>query len=209
MIAVFTKYDSLVNQYLSKDRSKRPMPEKLADSEKKASASLISSVGMLQDAWKGLLSSGAQIPWVKISTSTKDTDPVVMRKMLVELANVTRQTLRGVEGELWIPWAAAQQVNARQKVELSVLYAIHSSSFTTTQILSLAKAQRVLVPLHIFERCADNPDTEYWIDLGKSIVFEGEMIIDCIRRIHDDILLVWNFNDPDKAGHFYLFSLYH
>ncbi|TFK20671.1 hypothetical protein FA15DRAFT_759207 [Coprinopsis marcescibilis] len=140
------------------------MHERLADSEKKASESLDSSAGTLQKAWKELSSPGAHIPWVKISTSIKDTDRQVMRKMFVELADVTRQTLRGVEDELWIPWAAAQQVNARQKVKLSV-----------------------------FEGAK-----KYWIDLGKSIVFEGEMIIDCIRRIHDDILLVWNFNDPDK-----------
>ena len=42
--------------------------------------------------------------------------------MLVELTKVTRENLRDVEGSLWALWATAQQVNARQKVELSIRY---------------------------------------------------------------------------------------
>ena len=40
--------------------------------------------------------------------------------MLVELTEVTRDNLRDVEGSLWALWATAQQINARQKVELSI-----------------------------------------------------------------------------------------
>ena len=40
--------------------------------------------------------------------------------MLVELTKVTRENLRNVEGSLWALWATAQQINARQKVELSI-----------------------------------------------------------------------------------------
>jgi hypothetical protein len=40
--------------------------------------------------------------------------------MLVDLTKVTRDNLRDVEGSLWALWAAAQQINARQKVELSI-----------------------------------------------------------------------------------------
>ena len=40
--------------------------------------------------------------------------------MLVELTKVTRDNLRNVEGSLWALWATAQQINARQKVELSI-----------------------------------------------------------------------------------------
>ncbi|KAG6823478.1 hypothetical protein H0H92_010077 [Tricholoma furcatifolium] len=29
-----------------------------------------------------------------------------------------------------------------------------------------------------------------------SSAFEGKILIDCIHRLHDDVLLVWNFNDP-------------
>ena len=40
--------------------------------------------------------------------------------MLVNLTKVTRENLRDVEGSLWALWATAQQINARQKVELSI-----------------------------------------------------------------------------------------
>ena len=40
--------------------------------------------------------------------------------MLVQLTKVTRDNLRDVEGSLWALWATAQQINARQKVELSI-----------------------------------------------------------------------------------------
>jgi hypothetical protein len=38
----------------------------------------------------------------------------------VKLTQVTRDNLRNVEGTLWTLWATAQQVNARQKVDLSI-----------------------------------------------------------------------------------------
>ena len=38
----------------------------------------------------------------------------------VELTKVTRENLRDIEGSLWALWATAQQINARQKVELSI-----------------------------------------------------------------------------------------
>ena len=42
--------------------------------------------------------------------------------MLVNLTKVTRDNLRDVEGSLWALWATAQQINARQKVELSIRF---------------------------------------------------------------------------------------
>ena len=42
--------------------------------------------------------------------------------MLVELTKATRENLWDVEGSLWVFWATAKQVNARQKVELSIRY---------------------------------------------------------------------------------------
>ena len=38
----------------------------------------------------------------------------------MELTKVTRDNLGDVEGSLWVIWATAQQINARQKVELSI-----------------------------------------------------------------------------------------
>lgn len=121
IITVFTKYDVLVNQFLIKERPTKPKPERLANSERKASESLHSSGEKLQNIWKGLSSTKLPIAWVKMSIS-KDTDAKLIREMLISLTNVTREKLRDVEGELWIPWATAQQVNARQKVALSIQF---------------------------------------------------------------------------------------
>jgi hypothetical protein len=46
-------------------------------------------------------------------------------KMLLELTEVTRDHLRDVGGSLWIVWASAQQINSRQKVELSIRCALY------------------------------------------------------------------------------------
>ena len=40
---------------------------------------------------------------------------------------------------------------------------------------------------------------EYWLNLGNSTVFQGATLNQCVWRIHDDILKVWNFNDPNKV----------
>ena len=53
--------------------------------------------------------------------SSADDDSCVT-EMLVELADVTHKLLHEVEGQLWVPWAMAQQASARQKVELSIEY---------------------------------------------------------------------------------------
>ena len=50
--------------------------------------------------------------------------------MLVELTKVTRDNLRDVEGSLWALWATAQQINALQKVELSIRCVLFFSSST-------------------------------------------------------------------------------
>lgn len=42
----------------------------------------------------------------------------------MELTKVTRDNLRDVEGSLWALWATAQEINARQKVELSIRYVL-------------------------------------------------------------------------------------
>ena len=41
---------------------------------------------------------------------------------------------------------------------------------------------------------------EYWLDLGDSVFFQGHRLVDCIARIHDDVLKIWNFNDPYKVS---------
>ena len=40
----------------------------------------------------------------------------------------------------------------------------------------------------------------YWRDLGDSFFFQGYRLVDCIARIHDDVLRIWNFKDPTKVS---------
>ena len=129
IITVFTKYDVLISQFMLQDKAKRPKAEKITYAEGKASESLRVSAEKLKDAWTEL--SSAELPpmaWVKMAIS-KNTEVKLIKEMLDNLANVTRDKLRDVEGELWIPWAMAQQVNARQKVVLSIQYVLTPNHF--------------------------------------------------------------------------------
>ncbi len=122
IITVFTKYDILIGQFILQDKSKRPIADKITDSKRKASESLRISAEKLKDTWKQL--SSTELPpmaWVEMAISA-NTGAKLIKEMLKKLSNVTRDKLRDVEGELWIPWAMAQQVNARQKVMLSIQY---------------------------------------------------------------------------------------
>ena len=120
-------------------------------------------------------------------------------KSLRELVDITRQCLRGLEGDLWVLWAAAQQVSAHQKVQRSIRYAPCRvwPNIVCWPVISLVKAPRARILSGFLEilTCA----AEYWMDLGKSTVFQGRALIDCVWRIHNDILKIWNFNDPLKV----------
>ncbi|KAG6827995.1 hypothetical protein H0H92_009724 [Tricholoma furcatifolium] len=152
IIAVFTKYDALVNQFF-KAETATSTEEKLLNADKKASESFSRSVKQLDSQTESLVE--LSIPSVKVSVKyNKDLH-------ILNLTNVTRERLQDVEEGLKVVWVAAQQVNARQKVDVSI---------------SLVE--------------------EYWLDLGQSSVFKGQTLIDCIHRLHDDVLKVWNFHDP-------------
>jgi len=53
------------------------------------------------------------------------------------------------------------------------------------------------------------PDTEYWRDLGQSSAFEGQILMDCIHRLHEDVLKVWNFNDPTGVSYKFSFNCFY
>ena len=59
--------------------------------------------------------------------------------MLVQLTQVTQDNLQDVKGSLRALWATAQQINARQKVELSircVFYIMHLNDDTQVGFVS-------------------------------------------------------------------------
>ena len=123
IIVVFTKYDLLINQFFQED------PE---TAEEIASASFDHSVKDLRQELVGL-SIDLSIPCVKVSmedTSAKHLYVSLLQllpinatditEMLVDLTKFTHDQLKDVELELEVLWVAAQQVNARQKVEVSI-----------------------------------------------------------------------------------------
>lgn len=150
IIAVFTKYDQLVTQFSRKDKEK---------AEDAALKSFNDSVMELQKAWVKL-STDPSIPCIKVSTKTSKN----AQQMLIDLTDETHSRLHDIEDKLRVLWAAAQQVNPRQKVEVSI----------------------------------SEGSKKYWKDLGKSTAFEGQILIDCVHRIHDDVLKVWNLSDTTK-----------
>ncbi|KAF5340186.1 hypothetical protein D9758_015000 [Tetrapyrgos nigripes] len=158
VIVVFTKYDLLCNEKSKKRRKDLPSeaPEiRKRNVDEEAAADLKKRVNDYADF------NFESVKWVSVSTSLKYSDAARRLKMLT---SVTRDCLRDVEGDLLVPWATAQQINAQQKVNYSI----------------------------------DEGFKKYWIDLGKSTIFEGQVLWDCVSRIHRDVLVVWNFNDPDQ-----------
>lgn len=151
VIVVFTKFDMLVSQHVRQARKRKdPESENQKTQQMNAEEDFKRSI-------EGFRST-ARVPCARISTKPN------YLHTLRKLTEVTRQSLHDVEGELWLPWAAAQQISARQKVEQSIR-----------------------------EGCK-----KYWIDLGQNVAFQGRKLIECIRRIYEDVLKVWNFDDPDK-----------
>ncbi|KAF5356472.1 hypothetical protein D9757_012476 [Collybiopsis confluens] len=60
-----------------------------------------------------------------------------------------------------------------------------------------ALAQRASVDGKI-DACIEVGRRKYWRGLASSLHFPGKSLKQCLDRIHDDMIDVWNFNDPDK-----------
>ena len=96
-------------------------------------------------------------------------------------------------------WPSRLVPARRSSSQLSTFQPFPSSSICAN-LLSLARVLRVLRFFFVhFNWSTDDNATEYWLDLGQSVAFEGQTLIDCVRRIHDDILKVWNFHDPHEV----------
>ncbi|KAG5651690.1 hypothetical protein H0H81_007802 [Sphagnurus paluster] len=169
VIIVFTKYDILVNEQYLDDEAE------LSDTEaaRKAEASF-------NDRIKTLKAKEAAI--VKVST---DKDYPERLDTLEELTDVTRKCLgdaSNVIGTNPSDESRSQKAEQQKADGLSVLW-------TTAQQISAS--QKV-------EASISEGFKKYWRDLGKSAFFQGHTMTQCIFRIHDDILRVWNFRGSHK-----------
>ncbi|GJJ08029.1 hypothetical protein Clacol_002236 [Clathrus columnatus] len=128
LLVIFTKYDLLITEKFKefdKDNTTKshtqsysehlqidvqPYPERLQIATKRADDDF-------QQRVKGL-PKHPTIEYITVSTNEK-----IFKDCLGSFQNltkVTRRMLHHVEGELWVPWATAQQVNASQKIETSI-----------------------------------------------------------------------------------------
>ncbi|KIK56310.1 hypothetical protein GYMLUDRAFT_248055 [Collybiopsis luxurians FD-317 M1] len=60
-----------------------------------------------------------------------------------------------------------------------------------------ALAQRASLDQKI-DACIKVGRHKYWKGLATSLHFPGKSLNQCLKIIHDDIINVWNFNDPDQ-----------
>ena len=121
IVAVFTKYDLLVNLFL------RPGKARPANIEREALESFnrsveelhaVSDCKIIKISMRDSNLRGRGLAFLHVLSA----DGGCVIEMLLELADVTRNLLHEVEGELWVPWTMAQQASAHQKVELSIEY---------------------------------------------------------------------------------------
>ncbi|EIW77699.1 hypothetical protein CONPUDRAFT_167780 [Coniophora puteana RWD-64-598 SS2] len=134
-------------------------------------------------------------PFVCVSTRTGFEDT------LKELTNVTMDQLE--------PHAPSQSGSKSQKRSFfrnpfhgrsehaasdhtEVLDRTQEHGQTNNQVL-LATAQRINPPMKV-RASIDVGKRKYWKNLLSSAFFKGRPLKDCFRTIHEDIVVVWNFN---------------
>ncbi|KAG5338323.1 hypothetical protein C0989_007561 [Termitomyces sp. Mn162] len=96
---------------------------------------------------------------------------------LEELTDVTRKCLH--TQETFVPWAVAQRIDSKQKVETSI-----------------EEGSKSMYNFDLADFAGLTTSAGYWKDMAKSTVFRDHILKDCLWRIHLDIIKVWNFRDP-------------
>jgi hypothetical protein len=161
VIVVFTKYDMLFNEHFRKVKNagRTPGSDVRAVSEGNAAADFKKHVEAFQSYVQ------VEVECVKVSTHRKYSRlccsftiklSMILTKhriperfdMLKTLTTTTRKSLHDVEGDLWTPWAAAQQINAEQKVNFSIECVSQSVFYhppTYQSLLQSAKASKVCI----------------------------------------------------------------
>jgi hypothetical protein len=142
IIAVFTKYDRLIAQFFKDDAAtSKPESGRRDNAQQKASKSFDGLV-------KKVKAVDPSIPCVKVSTKDPKANGVFVSlfqplslstthitDLLINLTKVTRKRLQGIEKELQVLWVAAQQVNAHQKVDVSIRYSPDPSSIPESVLI--------------------------------------------------------------------------
>jgi hypothetical protein len=138
VIVVFTKFDLLVRQHIRQARLRKdPESDNKKIQERNAEEDFNRSI-------KGFRLT-VRVPCARISTHRGLSFSFQVQELILthlgylhtlrELTELTRQRLHDVEGELWVPWAFAQQISARQKVEQSIRYGL-IGNWRTLELMS-------------------------------------------------------------------------
>ncbi|KAH8976553.1 hypothetical protein EDB92DRAFT_1276134 [Lactarius akahatsu] len=137
VIIVFTKYDFLFNEHhqkVAKEAQSLGNPTNTDTTRTEAEARAKRYLDALIDTSQR--QAQRRFECVTVSIQRYPTGSLTLKciNMLKGLTETTRKCLHEVEGDLWVPWAAAQQINAQQKVNFSIKCV---SRFSSTANLSL------------------------------------------------------------------------
>jgi hypothetical protein len=126
VIVVFTKYDLLVTEHFRASSHITSQPDRIAQAKQLAGKAFTEVTKDLRPICARLNEKRISRYVDSVSKKFGSFDiAATAEKMLLELTQVTRDHLRDVEGSLWALWASAQQINASQKVELSIRCALY------------------------------------------------------------------------------------
>lgn len=211
VIVVFTKYDKLVKEQDAKAIRKRLdvseteieqnaenyFNDRIRDFKKSTPVSVV-KVSTAED-YAGL-SPSSSIRRSGISSITY----VGRFESLLELTKVTRRCLGDNDEAGALPFIIAQRVSTSQKVGLSIQCV--PSRDPACPLVDCFCIQGRLQE-YVISTCTAmmielKTAAEYWLNLGSSAFFQGRPLNQCVWRIHDDIIKVWNFNDPRKVRTF-------
>ena len=127
VIVVFTKYDLLVSVHYRACSHISFRPDRIVEATNRANRAFRDFTKELKVPFapvsmkKGIEKEyGGQLIIISITSLLLFKLTATAGTMFVELTRVTEENLRGVEGSLWAVWATAQQINAREKVEISI-----------------------------------------------------------------------------------------
>ncbi len=104
-------------------------------------------------------------PEPAVTTTPSDSPPQVKQQLQIPARSMFARRSRSLSG----------------RVQLLLMFQSRCSSCVISEGFESPTS------LQLFERCTHELDAEYWRDLGQNSGFGGQILVDCIHRIHDDV----------------------
>lgn len=113
------------------------------------------------------------------------------------LNHLVDETQRCLDNHISILWALAQRTSVDAKVNACIEYVANFIRTFSRLYFSTEWVVEVCLRVSMVDLLALNVSwAEYWRGLASSIHFPGKTLEQCLNRIHDDMIDIWNFNDP-------------